>query len=88
VVGKSDAKGKEASVIGGFYSKTRGGQGGGGLVASPHVGVDGRRRGGLAAAAASGRVHASPIPRLLTGRDTVGLYQPSHCSSWAEPNIF
>jgi hypothetical protein len=37
VVGKSDAKGKEASTIGGFYSWRRER----GLAAGPHVGVDG-----------------------------------------------
>jgi hypothetical protein len=41
VVGKSDAKGKEALSIRGFYSWRieRG------LAAGPHVGFDGRRRG-------------------------------------------
>jgi hypothetical protein len=58
VVGKSDVNGKEASAIGGFYSRRRVR----GLAARPHVGIDGRHRGGLVAAAASGRACASPFP--------------------------
>jgi hypothetical protein len=56
--GESDAKGKEASAIGGFYSRRRER----GLAAGPHIGVDDRCQGSPAAAAASGRACASPVP--------------------------
>jgi hypothetical protein len=67
VVGKSDAIGKEASAIGGFYSRRREG----GLGTGPHVGVNGRRQCSLAAAAGSDQARASPIPGWLIGRAVV-----------------
>jgi hypothetical protein len=76
VGGKSDEK---QGGVGGrsfghreFYSERRERE----LAAGPHVGVDDRRRGGPAAAVASGQVLMSNIPGPLTGGDAAGLNRP------------
>jgi hypothetical protein len=68
VVEKSDAKGKEALAIGGFYSRRRER----GLVVGPHIGLDGGCGGSLAAATVSGWARASPILGWLTSGAAVG----------------
>jgi hypothetical protein len=68
VVGKSDAKWKEASAIGGFYSwRTERG-----LAVGQHVGVDSRRRGGPTVASVSSQARASPILASLIDGAMVG----------------